>query len=151
MFSMHSFSLPVKWCILSQHRLRFLGCNYSRILIKSSLPYFAKVRTLSGRGLYQDWPFYDLVCMCEMGLFNQTKASCIAFDLAMSILIHQSSQLTIFQILVSYNTVSLKKKNHHAEMHPILCVVYSTLGSIQPLLAFSCYTAQYLSWYHSLD
>ena len=36
---------------------------YSRILIKSSLPYFAKVRTLSGRGLYQDWPFYDLVCV----------------------------------------------------------------------------------------
>ena len=27
---------------------------YSRILIKSSHPYFAKVRTLSGRGLYQD-------------------------------------------------------------------------------------------------
>ena len=28
--------------------------KYSRILIKSSLPYFAKARTLSGRGLYQD-------------------------------------------------------------------------------------------------
>ena len=43
---------------------RFLYCSflvaaaprflYSRILIKSSLLYFAKVRTLSGRGLYQD-------------------------------------------------------------------------------------------------
>ena len=28
--------------------------NYSLILIKSSLPYFAKVRTLSERGRYQD-------------------------------------------------------------------------------------------------
>ena len=39
---------------------KMLEAKYSRILIKSSHPYFAKARTLSGQGLYQDQPFYDL-------------------------------------------------------------------------------------------
>ena len=48
-------------------------CMYSQILIKSSLPYFAKVRTLSGWGLYQDWPFYDLVCV-KWGFVMQNQS-----------------------------------------------------------------------------
>ena len=47
---------------------------YSRILIKSSPPYFATVRTLSGWGLYQDWPFYDLVCV-TWGLIMQIQSN----------------------------------------------------------------------------
>ena len=47
--------------------------KYSRILIKSSLLYFAKVRTLSGWGLYQDWPFYDFVCV-KLGFLMQIQS-----------------------------------------------------------------------------
>ena len=78
----------------------------------------------------------DLPCICEIGLFNRSKASCIAFELAILILVHQSSQLTIFQIVVSYNTVYLKKKNIYAEIHPNLRLVYTTIALVSIQLPY---------------
>ena len=41
-----------KYPFIIQYMYALYNYMYSQILIKSSLPYFAKVRTLSGRGLY---------------------------------------------------------------------------------------------------
>ena len=56
----------------------------------------------------------------------------MAFDLAILILVHQSSRITVFPIKVSYNNVYLKKKS---ELHPNLCAEYAAHRLYSPLFS----------------
>ena len=75
-------------------------------LIKSSPSYFVKVRTLSGRGRYQYWPFYDLVCV-KWGFL--TKIPIIMYRIWR----------------VDLNIGTPKGKNLYAEIHLNLYAVYA--------------------------
>ena len=124
----------------------FIFCGkFSRILIKSSLPYFAKW------GLYQDEDFIRVDLFTTLYVWNtalecRSKASCIAFESAIWVLVHQSSQLTIFREVLATTLYPKQQKT--------LCWGASymlLIGFIQPFSAFSLNTAPYLSWYQSID
>ena len=100
--------------------------KYSRILIMYSLPYSVKARTLSGRGLYQDWLFCDIGCVQKVLIM---QAQSIMYIILLWYVNIGSHKLLLPLTTDSQYHITRMISRHLSEMHPLMLPILRAVNA----------------------